>query len=99
MRGGCCHDCAMALANGYPSVEGAEAGWLERFMHEVSKGEQHYTILFDGTERGFSMAPCDVCRSPLGGDRWEVVFDWELGDKLDAMEEADLAKANSEGSN
>ena len=72
---GACADCAVALANGIHAVgEDAAPGWEERFRREISILDGYFYVVLDGDPLGFSMDPCDICRSRSGGDRYRVLI-------------------------
>ena len=81
-----CTDCLMVAANG--ESEGADEGYewpadMDGWI--VSPGHAHTVELcgadvVNGTadcpydEGSFSWVPCDVCRRPLGGDRYPATM-------------------------
>ena len=71
-----CTDCAMWCANGDTSgmdVE-TETRVTEAFDRQ---SEQGYTVVMGTEFVEFSMSRCDVCRSPLGGSRFEAhLLEW-----------------------
>lgn len=70
MKGWCCSDCAMFIANGDTPVEMNEEEtekWIDNF---ISRNDNHLFLGDDHDE--FSWSPCDTCGSNLGGSRYEV---------------------------
>lgn len=69
-----CVDCLVYEANGETPVdldEAQTAEWLSRFHTGV--GADHWLALGD-SEGSFSWYPCHICRSPLGGDRYDATL-------------------------
>lgn len=72
---GACADCAVALNGGIAAVgEYAAPEWEERYRREISILDGHAHVMLDGDPLGFSMDPCDICRSRSGGDRYRVLI-------------------------
>lgn len=74
--GEACVDCLMLLANGEtpPEMDENETqSWLELIGHRT-EGFTVVPACEEECKGSFSMSPCDVCGSHLGGDRHPVVF-------------------------
>lgn len=77
--GHACVDCIMLIANGDTSgnsrceTEEGEAAYLAD-VARYSEGGEWVNNCDETCEGGFSWSPCDVCRSPLGGDRHPVAW-------------------------
>lgn len=66
-----CSDCLVWVANA------DDSGMTDERAAEVVTGvtewnDAGYYLVPEGKERGFSMTKCEVCKSPLGGDRFEM---------------------------
>jgi hypothetical protein len=72
---GACVDCFMALSNGISSVENAAERWEADFRREMGILDGRFFIMVDGGDLGFSMKPCDICRSKQGGSRHRVLIE------------------------
>jgi hypothetical protein len=65
--GCCCIDC-------FDVINETESATDQRKINTVKKVmlQENLHSIHTGEEIGFSWSKCDICRSPLGGTRWEV---------------------------
>lgn len=71
-----CTDCAMWCANA--DTSGMDAETEERVTEAFDRqSERGYTVAMGAKVVEFSWSRCDVCRSPLGGSRFEAyLLEW-----------------------
>lgn len=70
-----CVDCLMVIANGeYPEDEERRDAIVAGEKREYEAGWIWAYDCPEDCEGWFSMSPCDICRSPLGGDRHPVAL-------------------------
>ena len=71
-----CTDCALWHANGdlsgLDNLPEAEAA--ERREAIIGADTDGYVVVVDDGEASFSWRSCDLCRTPLGGDRLDATF-------------------------
>lgn len=71
----CCDDCLMYAANGETPAELDEAqteAWLTEYKRRTAG--YHVAPICDDYCDSFGMASCDLCGSPLGGNRHRVAL-------------------------
>jgi hypothetical protein len=75
--GEACVDCLMLVANGEtpPNMDKVETAEYLARVETRTAGFHVIPACPEDCEGSFSWSPCDVCGSPLGGDRHPVVFD------------------------
>lgn len=81
-----CWDCLVYTANAeLPECDAAERAILDGEKRLQLEGQRQGFprphLAADGEELGFSRNPCEVCRRPLGGDRYAatLILGWRTG--------------------
>ena len=68
-----CVDCLVIIQNGTDGLDISRED-----MDRITTALEGWTISLDeDTETHFGWLPCDVCKSPLGGDRFTVIAEYE----------------------
>lgn len=73
-RASVCVDCMLATEG----VLEDPAAWSGREKWEHALDGCTLAVIVTDEEPWFSWAPCDTCRSPLGGDRWPLLIEWQV---------------------
>lgn len=66
-----CSDCIMLVANGETPVD-MDEDETAAYVAEIADYTRGWDLVYGGDDLGFTYDGCDVCGSPLGGDRWRV---------------------------
>ena len=67
-----CQDCLMLTANGEYPPENSDEENKKLEGAFVTLANQGYSVACGSGEGSFSRMPCDICNTPLGGDRFEM---------------------------
>lgn len=72
----------MAMSN-WPHIESRVD--LERFYNRVVNATEDWESVkcYSYENKHFSHTPCEVCRRPLGGDRWDYSVTLKDGEELE----------------